>query len=83
MAAMDAKLAKSLKIEDESNMMNFDKVPRLSLHLQFRSAMAKWQLEHDSPRYTSPHLLESFTAANWNDISNDLTTGYCFGSCAD
>lgn len=26
MAAMDPKLAKSLKIEDEANMINFDKV---------------------------------------------------------
>jgi hypothetical protein len=26
MAAMDPKLAKSLKIEDEANMVNFDKV---------------------------------------------------------
>jgi hypothetical protein len=57
MAAMDAKLVKSLKIEHEGNMMNFDKVPPLILLLQLRPAMAQRQLEHDSPQYTSPYLL--------------------------
>jgi hypothetical protein len=52
MAAMDAKLTKSLKIEDEANMVNFDKVcARSELALQM-TRLVQLQLEHDSPRYT-------------------------------
>lgn len=48
MAAMDPKLAKSLKIEDEANMINFDKVCARQSSQASLQAIAQLLLEDDS-----------------------------------